>query len=409
MDLVITSEHRFVRTPDGSVWTAGIHSYEVAARYLSVFDNVKVVARVCDVPSVDPAWRKATGPGVTFAVVPYYVGARQCLARYQRVRRSVAETVRSGAAVILRVSSYLAALLESALRKTGYPYAVEVVNDPWEVFAPGATRHPARPILRPWFTFQLRRQCRRAAAAAYVTERVLQKRYPCPGYCAGVSDVVLPPEALVSAPRKPAKHGGPYRVVTVGSLEQVYKGTDILIRALAAVRESGVAAHLDILGDGRLRPEFERLAGALGVGSHITFHGQVAGGAPVRRLLDTADLFVLPSRTEGLPRAMVEAMARALPCVGSDVGGIPELLAREDLVRVNDVVGLARQIGAVLSSPARMALMSARNLARARDFADEALASRRREFLESVREATTAWLNRSPAAAECPKREAPVW
>src|SRR5262249_55649212 len=156
-------------------------------------------------------------------------------------------------------------------------------NDPWDVYAPGAIKHPARAIFRGWFTENLREQCRRAAAAAYVTERTLQTRYPCSGYSAGVSDVELPRGAFVSRPRTERKQGGPHRLVTVGSLEQMYKATDVLIRALAKVRGTGLDVTLDIVGDGRLRPKFERLAADLGLRAQVTFQGQVPGGAAVRR------------------------------------------------------------------------------------------------------------------------------
>jgi glycosyltransferase involved in cell wall biosynthesis len=135
----------------------------------------------------------------------------------------------------------------------------------------------------------------------------------------------------------------------------------------------------------------------LGMASRIRFLGQVTAGEPVRRILDAADLFVLPSRTEGLPRALVEAMARGLPCIGSAVGGVPELLDASELVPAGDPAALAAKIQEVLRDPLRMETMSRRNLADAREFCDSALAGRRRRFYQHVRDFTETWEARQGA------------
>jgi L-malate glycosyltransferase len=100
----------------------------------------------------------------------------------------------------------------------------------------------------------------------------------------------------------------------------------------------------------------------------------------------------MPSYQEGLPRAMVEAMARALPCIGSTVGGIPELLMPEDMVPPGDVAALANKIREVVTDPERMAQMSARNLDKAKEFKNELLREQRITFYRYVREQTEAWL-----------------
>jgi glycosyltransferase involved in cell wall biosynthesis len=167
----------------------------------------------------------------------------------------------------------------------------------------------------------------------------------------------------------------------------------VLLDAMAACVARGLDLRLALVGDGRYRPALEARAGALGLGGRACFLGQVTAGAPVRAHLDRADLFVLPSRTEGLPRALIEAMARALPCLGSAVGGIPELLPPEDLVPPGDVAALADKLHAAATDPERLARMSASNLARAGAYREEALRERRRAFYRRVREDTAAWLH----------------
>ena len=97
----------------------------------------------------------------------------------------------------------------------------------------------------------------------------------------------------------------------------------MLIRAAGALNVLGRPCELTVIGDGRYRAELEALAASLDL--PVRFTSQLKR-PQVMAELDDANLFVLASRTEGLPRAVIEAMARGLPCVGTRVGGIPELL-----------------------------------------------------------------------------------
>ncbi len=85
---------------------------------------------------------------------------------------------------------------------------------------------------------------------------------------------------------------------------------------------------------------------------------------------------------------MIEAMARGLPCVGSRVGGIPELLPDECLVPPNDSHALAAKIVELSRDPKRMQTQSERNLRKAQEYRDEVLSVRRTEFYRQVRETT---------------------
>ncbi|MGW0436814.1 glycosyltransferase family 4 protein [Micromonospora sp. NPDC003197] len=397
MRVAVTTEVRFLRTPDGAVWTRIPPAYPSWTCYLSAFDTVRVVARVADIAAPDDKAVRVDGPGVQVWPVPYYVGPRQYLLRRAQIRRSVIDAVTDADAVILRVPSPIGTLLASALERQGRPYAVEVVGDPYDLLAPGVLRHPLRPVLRNRITANLRRQCRDAIAAAYVTERALQDRYPAGPMApsVGVSDVSLDEAAYAPHPRTVDQLGAPNRLVSVGSLEQMHKGIDTLIEALAILRRSGLSLRLVHVGTGQCRPRLEQLALRRGVFDLVTFAGWLPPGDAVRQQFDAADLFVMPTRTEGLPRAMVEAMARGLPAIGSPVGGIPELLPAEHLVAPGEPVRLAETIRRLITDPERMAAASARNLVRARAFSAEALTQRRADYYRLVADATQ---QRTPAS-----------
>ncbi|MGC5019692.1 glycosyltransferase family 4 protein [Micromonospora sp. DT47] len=390
MRVVVTAETRFSRTPDGAVWTVGSASHRFWTRYLTTFEQVRVVARTLDVPTPADDAVRVDGSQVEVWPVPHYVGPRE----YLRFRRRVGAAVRAAAdhadAVILRVPSPIGALLASARQRRGLPYGLEVVGDPYDVFAPGVVSHPLRPLLRQWSFRTLRHQCASAKAVSYVTEQCLQARYPArrDAVVAAYSSVDLPPAAYALQLRRCSASPGTWTLVSVGSLDQLYKGIDTLIEAVARLTSAGTGLRLVHLGGGAYRSRLEQLAARLGVADRVVLLGEVPAGEPVRQRLDAADLFVLPSRAEGLPRALIEAMARGLPAIGARVGGVPELLADEDLVEPDDPTGLADAIARMLADPARMATASARNLAHSRRYSAEALAERREAFYHRLREVT---------------------
>ncbi len=396
MKVIIPLEHRFNRTPDGRVWTQTTFAYTFWLRYLKVFDRVCVVARIRDVPTVPADWQQADGELVSFAAVPNYLGPWQYLLKARQVKQVVYNAVGDSDAIILRVPSQLCNDLAPLLERDNHPFAVEVVADPYDAFAPGSIDHPLRPFFR-WLTpRKLRHLCANAFAGLYVTKFALQQRYPCPNLSVGVSDVVLPTRSIVAAPRPLRQDLGPITLVFVGTMSQLYKAPDILIQAVAVCVKAGLDLQLLMLGDGQYRPKLAELSAAQNVGDRVSFLGQLASGDVVQNQLDRADLFVLPSYQEGLPRAMVEAMARGLPCLGSTVGGIPELLPPEDLVAPGDVAALADKIREIVTNPDRMAQMSARNLAKAQEYRDEVLEEQRTDFYRYVREQTAAWLSQQP-------------
>jgi glycosyltransferase involved in cell wall biosynthesis len=384
MNLLLLFDHRFFRAKNGVLFSDKSYHYSFFKdRYLKAFDHVSIMSRVAEVNCIENPTERTEGKGVTVIALPDWVGALGYLRNRRTIVQTAVREARRPSAVMMIGPGGIGSLAYNRLRQQGYPVALEVVGDPWDAFQPGAIKHPLRPILRRWLTNSLRKQCSQACAVSYVTSEFLQQRYPSSAFSVGVSDVVLPEENFVSQPRT-FSGSTPRAVISVGVMNG-YKGHDIMVDTVRLCKDMNFHFQLVMVGDGPLRSEVERRAEKQGVLDRIRFAGQLPAGSAIRSELDRADLFILPSLQEGMPRALLEAMARALPCVASCVGGVPEVLDSDFLVAPGDAQALAMKLQSVLSDPAKLSKMSARNLRRALDYEDSKLSSKRQEFYRQVR------------------------
>ncbi len=170
----------------------------------------------------------------------------------------------------------------------------------------------------------------------------------CEGVRAGRVDIIRNGIDLSRFPYAGPHMGGP--AVFVGRLSPE-KDCATLLRAFAAVSGRVPSLTLAIAGAGPCRADLERLAADLSLGTRVEFLGDVAD---VPGLLRRASLLILPSLSEGMPVAVLEAMASGLPVIATDVGGTPEVVdhgVTGVLVPPSDVPRLAETIADVATHP----------------------------------------------------------
>ena len=175
----------------------------------------------------------------------------------------------------------------------------------------------------------------------------------------------VPDVALESLPRP---YAGP-TIGTIGRLDR-QKGFDLVLRSLVELPDS----HLVIIGDGPERGALEQLAAELGVAARTEFQGW---RDDPRRHLTTFDVFVAPSRFEGFPLVIVEAMLAGLPVVASAVGSVAEAVVDGRtglLVPPEDPRALARALAALLGDSGRRMSMGAAGREHAQAFTPRAMA-----------------------------------
>jgi glycosyltransferase involved in cell wall biosynthesis len=152
------------------------------------------------------------------------------------------------------------------------------------------------------------------------------------------------------------------RVLSVARLDR-QKGIDILLNAWASILKHGRDLRLQILGEGPLEYELKRLSMDLKIDNTVEFVGTVNN---VDKYLRDSDLFVLPSRAEGLSNALLEAMSCGIPCISTAIGGNSELFGWDAsrkidmgeyvimkhglLVNPDDIEGLSKAILCLLSN-----------------------------------------------------------
>jgi glycosyltransferase involved in cell wall biosynthesis len=399
LKVLLALENHFYSDPGGQVFGDGPANYAIWSRYLEIFDEVALLARVSSIQESYSADARADGPAVSFYPLPDYIGPWQYLKRLPELKAIARRAITQCDAYILRMPGLVGRLAWQEIARLQKPYALDVVGDPWDALGPGSLGSILRPIFRHVGVHDLSKICQGAVAVHYLTENVLQRRYPPAknAYAVGFSDILMdfsfaPPEGVEGRYRRIENLAAtsedsktPIRIGFIGSLARMYKGPDVLLRAGQLCRSRGLNFEIAMVGAGRHLEEMQVLAKRLGIQDQTRFLGQLPSGEPIFDFLDSVDLFVLPSRAEGLPRALLEAMARGCPCIGSTVGGIPELLEPADIVSIGDAAGLADKIMEVSGNPLRMKEMARRNLEKARTFSPEHLKNARRDFFRYVR------------------------
>lgn len=389
--LVVADGHYYVDGND-NVYVDTVFDYNFYARYLTVFDDVYAIVRAEKVTEAPKGSKIASGNGVHFLFVPPSTGFIEHIKVMRETHKMIEKYILEFDKAIIRVPGVIANQVYSQYSKfKEKKLALEVVVDPWEYFAPGTVKYKTRPIIRYWWTRQLKKMCLRADGVSYVTEEYLQKKYPCKalidgkGFTSSYSSVELPDEEY-KQPKIYSKKDR-YLISHVASnFATMGKGHIPLMNAVKIIRDKGYDVNVEFIGDGPLKNYFVQYANKLGVANSVNFVGLLASGKAVRERIGRSDLFVFPTRAEGLPRVVLEAMAEGLPVISSPTCGIPEIIPNEYLVPYEDYNLLASVIIRLIMNPELMNEASFRNLEISRKYSKTELMKRRSAFYNKLKD-----------------------
>ena len=372
------------RAPDGELFGTHITD-ELRVRYLALGTSVHFLMREKPLAVERQRLSKIENRKFSFTAVPEVLTPRGRLVNSRRARKVVFDAVAQADVVVARVPSLIARWAVHAARRLNKPYMLECVACNWDALS--NHRWLGR-MLAPWYFLAQKRLVINAPFVIYVTRSFLQERYPTRGESFSISNVVLEPaeaevlDRRLHRIRAMAGQHRPLRLVTVASVSTPYKGQADIIAALAPLSAAGIACEYHLIGGGDQR-RLQALAASLGVSAHVRFHGSVRH-ADIFSLLDEMDIYVQPSRQEGLPRAVIEAMSRGMPALGAKTGGIPELLPSDRVFKPGDTPAVLKILASMLQTSA-LEIDAKRNFQESMRYTKDRLADERsRAYLAFV-------------------------
>jgi glycosyltransferase involved in cell wall biosynthesis len=379
LNVVFAHDTWFHRGDDGRVFSdRAAWPWE---RYLAFSESLTVTSRMDDV-TPDPSvgrFQEVSRAGVEFREVPSLSGPVRHFSNRREARTILTDALGRADGLVVRLPSEIGMLAIHVARRLGKPYAVEVVTCTWDaLWNRGGLQAK---LYAPVSFLAMRRVVRKAPFALYVTHEFLQRRYPTSGRSVACSNVDLPPleEAVLVRRLDPARAGGaPFVIGTIAVISVRFKGIQTALSALASIRDRLPPFELQVVGPGDPRP-WRELAARHGLQDRVSFLGTLPGER-VPEWLDGVDLYVQPSFQEGLPRALIEAMSRGCPALGSTAGGIPELLEPDCLHRPGDARALAQLIVRAASRADWREAQARRNFATAQAYTATVLDAVRSEF-----------------------------
>ncbi|MCH5219361.1 MAG: glycosyltransferase [Muribaculaceae bacterium] len=297
--------------------------------------------------------------------------------------KMVKEAVEKSDAVIGYVPSSAAYAAFNFAKKQGKPYLAMAIGCPWDVL----THHGWKgKLIAPIQTLKMKKMMKKTDFSIYVTQKFLQKRYPSKGLSAGISNVILHDvnsnilsQRLEKITSTTINSSNEIKLATCAAINVKYKGQEDVIKALSKLQYK-YNIHYYLAGNGDAS-YLMLMAKKYNMTNRVHFLGGLKQ-EDVYNLFKNIDIYIHPSKTEGLPRSVVEAMSMAVPCLGANAGGTPELLPKECVFKKGNISDIIKKINWILDTRV-LSDLAIVNFEKSKDFLFEKLEKERNEFIQT--------------------------
>jgi glycosyltransferase involved in cell wall biosynthesis len=324
-------------------------SGRVAEALAKHFEKVYVCARIVQGPPPAPFDFPLNAPNFELVAQPFWGTTLGSLFHFWGIAQAYVRTCRRVDVLLVRGMCPYAAVLYLCAMAFRKPICHWIVGDPIALLQTGTRNGPVQDFFALLYALQDRFFTRLGRwltnGALICNGRELARAYASPRTIEIVSSTIRENEFF---PRTDTCQDSIVRILFVGFIRPE-KGIEYLLEGVSLLKTS-VPWELEIVGPRDFPAYSEKLdglAGTLGIRERIRWSGYVPNGKPLFDRMRAADLLVLPTLSEGTPHVLVEARANGLPCISTNVGGVPTTVTDGYdalLVPPKDARALARAI-----------------------------------------------------------------
>ena len=304
---------------------------KLVQRYLSLGKSVTYCMQVNVKKNINiNKYEKLNKKDLQISELPKVMTLKSRLYNQSVLKKTIRDNVEKHDIIIVRVPSYVGNIALRYAKKIDKPYIVEFVACPWDAMWYYNWKGK---IMAPYAYLKNRRAIADSKHVIYVTNQFLQDRYPTKGKSYSISNVEIEEvsEDVLKIRLKKIEDMEPGGIITLGTAANIdvpYKGQADVIQALYLLKKEGITNfRYRIVGAGN-PGRLQNLINKLEMKDFVAIEGAVRH-SEILSFYDELDIYIQPSKQEGLPRSVIEAMSRGCPVVGARTGGIPELIDQE--------------------------------------------------------------------------------
>lgn len=268
--------------------------------------------------------------GITYSSRPFYTSVLEFLKKIPQIFistiRNINKNVRNTDMVMLKLPLPIGILAYGLAKKHSKPCFLYIGGSIKKVVAEGRKHNNVARWLS-LFTanifFLLSKWMAKDSLVFVVGSELYREFSPFANHCVNFTPSIISKTDIY--PKSDTCQRNPIKLLFVGRLAPV-KGLRYLFEAMNILMNEGIKVKLEIVGEGSHKPQLVKEAERLGIVDQIHFHGQIPFGLELFKIYREADIFVLPSLSEGIPKTLIEAMASGVPIVATKVGGIPDVI-----------------------------------------------------------------------------------